>query len=261
MNPRIQVEHTVTEEITDVDLVASQMRIADGETLEDLGLSQDSLHGARCRVAVPDHHRGPGQRLPPRHRPHHRLPDAGRRGHPAGRRLASGRRDQRPLRLDAGQADLSRARLRDGGGPGAPRARRVPDPRRVDEHPVPAGGGQRSGLPRRTRHHVVHRRAPVSADRAHPCRPWHQDPQLPRRCHRQPAARAPTVDGVPAGQTARDRPRRGATARQQAPADRGGAGGHSLAGYANPGPSVSPTRRSATRISRCWPPACAPPAC
>ena len=34
MNPRIQVEHTVTEEITDVDLVASQMRIADGETLE-----------------------------------------------------------------------------------------------------------------------------------------------------------------------------------------------------------------------------------
>ena len=75
MNPRIQVEHTVTEEITDVDLVASQMRIADGETLEDLGLSQDSLHGARGRVAVPDHHRGPGQRLPPRHRPHHRLPD------------------------------------------------------------------------------------------------------------------------------------------------------------------------------------------
>ena len=58
MNPRIQVEHTVTEEITDVDLVASQMRIADGETLEDIGLSQDSLqvHGAamQCRITTED---------------------------------------------------------------------------------------------------------------------------------------------------------------------------------------------------------------
>jgi pyruvate carboxylase len=58
MNPRIQVEHTVTEEITDVDLVASQMRIADGETLEELGLNQDTLqvHGAalQCRITTED---------------------------------------------------------------------------------------------------------------------------------------------------------------------------------------------------------------
>ncbi len=58
MNPRIQVEHTVTEEVTDVDLVSSQMRIAAGETLGDLGLSQDAIHlrGAalQCRVTTED---------------------------------------------------------------------------------------------------------------------------------------------------------------------------------------------------------------
>jgi pyruvate carboxylase len=59
MNPRIQVEHTVTEEITDVDLVASQLRIADGETLESLGLSQDGLSAPRgfavqCRITTED---------------------------------------------------------------------------------------------------------------------------------------------------------------------------------------------------------------
>ena len=58
MNPRIQVEHTVTEEVTDVDLVRAQMRIASGETLADLGLSQDSvrLRGAalQCRITTED---------------------------------------------------------------------------------------------------------------------------------------------------------------------------------------------------------------
>ncbi|MFN8226379.1 MAG: pyruvate carboxylase [Mycobacterium sp.] len=58
MNPRIQVEHTVTEEVTDVDLVSSQLRVAGGESLEDLGLEQDSivLHGAalQCRITTED---------------------------------------------------------------------------------------------------------------------------------------------------------------------------------------------------------------
>ncbi len=58
MNPRIQVEHTVTEEVTDVDLVQSQLRIAAGETLADLGLSQDDvvLRGAalQCRITTED---------------------------------------------------------------------------------------------------------------------------------------------------------------------------------------------------------------
>jgi len=54
MNPRIQVEHTVTEEVTDVDLVGSQLRIAAGETLADLGLTQDSivLRGAALQTRI-----------------------------------------------------------------------------------------------------------------------------------------------------------------------------------------------------------------
>jgi pyruvate carboxylase len=58
MNPRIQVEHTVTEEITDVDLVQSQLRIAQGETLTELGLKQEELapHGfaIQCRITTED---------------------------------------------------------------------------------------------------------------------------------------------------------------------------------------------------------------
>lgn len=58
MNPRIQVEHTVTEEVTDVDLVQAQMRIAFGQSLEELGLTQDrlKLRGAalQCRITTED---------------------------------------------------------------------------------------------------------------------------------------------------------------------------------------------------------------
>jgi pyruvate carboxylase len=58
MNPRIQVEHTVTEEVTAVDLVQSQMLIAAGATLADLGLTQDSVEprgfALQCRITTED---------------------------------------------------------------------------------------------------------------------------------------------------------------------------------------------------------------
>lgn len=41
LNPRIQVEHTITEEITGLDLVQTQFKIAAGMTLSDLQLDQN----------------------------------------------------------------------------------------------------------------------------------------------------------------------------------------------------------------------------
>lgn len=42
-NPRIQVEHTVTEEILNLDLIAEQIAISSGRTLEDIGLTQKQV--------------------------------------------------------------------------------------------------------------------------------------------------------------------------------------------------------------------------
>lgn len=58
MNTRIQVEHPVTEMITGIDLIAEQIRIAQGETLR---LTQDQIqlrgHAIECRINAedPDH--------------------------------------------------------------------------------------------------------------------------------------------------------------------------------------------------------------
>jgi pyruvate carboxylase len=91
VNPRIQVEHTVTEEITGIDIVRRQLRVAEGWKLSDpqIGLgdqSQIKSMGAaiQCRVTTED----PENRF---------LPDYGRI---TAYRSASGM----GIRLDAGTA-------------------------------------------------------------------------------------------------------------------------------------------------------------
>jgi pyruvate carboxylase len=91
VNPRIQVEHTVTEEVTGVDIVRTQILVAQGRALSDpvVGLgSQDAVatHGYafQCRVTTEN----PANNF---------LPDYGRLSH---YRSASGL----GIRLDAGTA-------------------------------------------------------------------------------------------------------------------------------------------------------------
>jgi len=58
VNPRIQVEHTVTEEVTGIDLVQAQLRIAAGSKLEEIGLIQENIAprgvAIQCRVTTED---------------------------------------------------------------------------------------------------------------------------------------------------------------------------------------------------------------
>lgn len=54
-NPRLQVEHTVTEQVTGVDLVKSQLRLALGASLPALGIARDGIptvrgHAVQLRI-------------------------------------------------------------------------------------------------------------------------------------------------------------------------------------------------------------------
>ena len=62
VNPRIQVEHTVTEQVTGVDLVRAQIRVAEGASIgdgpDDACPSQDAIalrgHAVQCRLTTED---------------------------------------------------------------------------------------------------------------------------------------------------------------------------------------------------------------
>ena len=60
VNPRVQVEHTVTEEVTGIDIVRAQILVAEGQTIADATLvaSQEDVvlngHALQCRVTTED---------------------------------------------------------------------------------------------------------------------------------------------------------------------------------------------------------------
>ncbi|KAI9884289.1 MAG: p21-activated protein kinase-interacting protein 1-like protein [Watsoniomyces obsoletus] len=62
INPRIQVEHTVTEEITGIDIVSAQIQIAAGASLQQLGITQDRIstrgYAIQCRITTEDPAKG-----------------------------------------------------------------------------------------------------------------------------------------------------------------------------------------------------------
>ncbi|MEZ5535361.1 MAG: pyruvate carboxylase [Thiolinea sp.] len=65
VNPRVQVEHTITEQVTGIDIVRSQILIADGHKLSDDGIniqSQDEIrcngYAVQCRITTEDPENG-----------------------------------------------------------------------------------------------------------------------------------------------------------------------------------------------------------
>ena len=101
VNARLQVEHPVTEQVTGIDLVREQIRIAAGQPLS---FRQEDVrwrgHALQCRVYAED----PRASFPPRRRPRPPLRAPAGRGDPQRRGRGDRRRGLRPLRPPPGQA-------------------------------------------------------------------------------------------------------------------------------------------------------------
>ncbi len=160
VNTRLQVEHPVTEEVSGIDLVREQFRIADGE---ELGYDDPPLRGHSIEFRI--NGEDPGRNFLPAPGALTVWQPAVRPRHPRRRRLPAGRRDRRQLRLAAGQADRHRPRPAAGHRALPPRPGGVRGRGHRHRHHLPPQGGLRPGLrpcgPRRG----LHGAHPVDRDR------------------------------------------------------------------------------------------------
>ena len=99
MNTRLQVEHTVTEMVTGLDIVALQIEVAMGGTLDIEPPARG--HAIQCRINAED----PGRNFLPGPGRITRYRGAGRAVRPGRLRRRRGPRGPRRLRLDVRQAD------------------------------------------------------------------------------------------------------------------------------------------------------------
>ena len=154
MNTRVQVEHPVTEMITNIDIVKEQLRIASGMPLS---FSQDQVkfhgHSFECRINAED--------------PQNFLPSPGKVNTfhaPGGSGCACGLPPLRWLyratflRFTDRQDHQLRRDPRGGPGENAPGPGRTGDRGHSHQYPIAPGPGARQGIPGRRRKHSLPRK-------------------------------------------------------------------------------------------------------
>ena len=161
VNPRIQVEHTVTEVVTGIDIVRAQILIAQGHKLheEPLSLPQQEkvpLYGAalQCRVTTedPENHFAPDYGSISTYRSPAGSAFGSMAALPYSGALLSG-----VLRFAARESDRVGHHAAGGVPAHGPRAARIPHPRRENQYSVPGKRGEPSAFPRQRSDHLVPR--------------------------------------------------------------------------------------------------------
>jgi pyruvate carboxylase subunit A len=152
MNPRLQVEHTVTEQITAIDIVRNQISIAAGKPLEirqkDVTLQG---HAIQCRINAED----PRNNFMPCTGTITAYSVTRRDRGPHRRRGLSGLHDSSLLRCAAGETHRPRAHLGRGRQPHAALAGRICPARGEDDHSVHEERDDGTGFSSRTIRYVL----------------------------------------------------------------------------------------------------------